>query len=227
MGLSLWWWFCRWVVSDSATPWTAARRTSLSYTISWSFLKLRSIESVMPSDNLCRPSPPALNLCQHHGLFQWVGSLRWLLFLPSTGSRACGLQVLWHVCSGAESQQLGHMGLVALWHVGSLWTSDGAHISCIGRLILYHWATREPPILHFQQEPRWCWSNWFAVFVLSKQCGNQCILTLLPFLFRLIELYLIVAKMCSIQQPTGGNCSWDKAEKKREPKERVPKEKLP
>ena len=36
------------------TPWTAA---CLSFTISWSFLKLMSIESVMPSNHLirCRP----------------------------------------------------------------------------------------------------------------------------------------------------------------------------
>ena len=39
-------------VSDSATPWTAARQASLSYTMSWSWLKLRPIESAMPSDHL-------------------------------------------------------------------------------------------------------------------------------------------------------------------------------
>ena len=40
-----------------ATPWTAACRASLSFTISRSLLKLMSIESVMPSDHLtlCRP----------------------------------------------------------------------------------------------------------------------------------------------------------------------------
>ena len=40
-----------------ATPWTAACQTSLSFTISWSFLKLMSIESVMPSNHLilCHP----------------------------------------------------------------------------------------------------------------------------------------------------------------------------
>ena len=39
------------------TPWTAALQTSLSFTISWSLLKLRSIESVMPSNHLilCHP----------------------------------------------------------------------------------------------------------------------------------------------------------------------------
>ena len=35
-----------------ATPWTTARQASLSITNSWSLLKLMSIESVMPSNNL-------------------------------------------------------------------------------------------------------------------------------------------------------------------------------
>ena len=40
-----------------ATPWTAARQASLSFTISWSLLKLISIESVMSSNPLvlCLP----------------------------------------------------------------------------------------------------------------------------------------------------------------------------
>ena len=39
------------------TPWTAARQASLSSPISWSVLKLMSIESVMPSNHLilCLP----------------------------------------------------------------------------------------------------------------------------------------------------------------------------
>ena len=35
-----------------ATPWTAARQASPSFTISWSLLTLTSIESVMPSSHL-------------------------------------------------------------------------------------------------------------------------------------------------------------------------------
>ena len=44
-------------MSDSATPWTAAHHTSLSFTISQSLLKHMSIESVMPSNHfvLCCP----------------------------------------------------------------------------------------------------------------------------------------------------------------------------
>ena len=44
--------FSRTVVSDSVTPWTAARQVSLSITNSQSLLKLMSIKSVMPSDHL-------------------------------------------------------------------------------------------------------------------------------------------------------------------------------
>ena len=54
------------------TPWTAARQASLSFTISWSLLKLVSIELVMPFNHLVllsSLSPPALNLSQHQGLF--------------------------------------------------------------------------------------------------------------------------------------------------------------
>ena len=44
--------FIRSVMSDSATPWNAARQASLFITNSWSLLKLMSIESVMPSNHL-------------------------------------------------------------------------------------------------------------------------------------------------------------------------------
>ena len=50
---------CRKVVDQSiscvslfVTPWTAAHQASLSFTISWSLLKLMSIESVMPSNHV-------------------------------------------------------------------------------------------------------------------------------------------------------------------------------
>ena len=47
-----------------ATPWTAPRQASLSFTNSWSLLRLTSIELVMPSNHLilCRPLllPPSI-----------------------------------------------------------------------------------------------------------------------------------------------------------------------
>ena len=71
--------FSRSVVSESATPWIAARQASVSVTISRSSLKPMSIESVMPSSHLSHPllspSPPAPNPSQHQSLFQWVNSL--------------------------------------------------------------------------------------------------------------------------------------------------------
>ena len=52
--------FIRSALSDSATPWTAARQVSLSITNSWSLLKLMSIESVMPSNHLILSHPLVL-----------------------------------------------------------------------------------------------------------------------------------------------------------------------
>ena len=49
--------FSRSVVSDSAAPWTAARQASLSIANFWGFLKLMSIELVMPSNHLILSSP--------------------------------------------------------------------------------------------------------------------------------------------------------------------------
>ena len=56
--------FSRSVVSDSATPWTAAHQASLSITNSWSLLRLVFLKSVMSSNHLilCRPLllPPSI-----------------------------------------------------------------------------------------------------------------------------------------------------------------------
>ena len=52
------------------TLWTAAHQAFLSFTISWSLLKLMSIESVTQLPLLCYPFSPALSLSHHHGLFQ-------------------------------------------------------------------------------------------------------------------------------------------------------------
>ena len=51
------------------TPWTAVRKASTSFTVSWSLLKLMSLESVLPSNHLLSPSL-ALSLSQHQGLIQ-------------------------------------------------------------------------------------------------------------------------------------------------------------
>ena len=53
------------------SPWAAARQAPLSFTISRTFLKLRSTELVMPSPShpLPSPSPPAFNLSPASGSF--------------------------------------------------------------------------------------------------------------------------------------------------------------
>ena len=65
--------FSRSVMSDSATPWIAARQASLSISNSRSLLKLKS---VMPSSHLilCRPLLLLPPIPQHQGLFRWVSS---------------------------------------------------------------------------------------------------------------------------------------------------------
>ena len=60
-----------------ATPWTAAHQASLSITNSWRLLKTHVLwvgDAIQPSHPLLSPSPPAFNLSQHQGLFQWVSS---------------------------------------------------------------------------------------------------------------------------------------------------------
>ena len=52
--------FSQSVLSDSVTPWIAARQASLPITNSWSLLKLMPIESVMPSSHLILCCPPLL-----------------------------------------------------------------------------------------------------------------------------------------------------------------------
>ena len=50
-------------------PWTTACQASLSFNISLSLLRVKSIELVIASNHLSSPSP-SLSLYQHQGLFQ-------------------------------------------------------------------------------------------------------------------------------------------------------------
>ena len=71
-----------------ATPWTAARRASLSITNSWSVIKLMSIELVMPSNHPSSVVP--FSLC--------------LQSFPASGS----FPVSWLFTSDGQSIQLQH-----------------------------------------------------------------------------------------------------------------------
>ena len=71
-----------------------------------------------------------------HGLWGMGASVLGTTRLWSTGSIVVahtGSTKLWH--------------LVAPQHMGSSQIRDRTHVSCIGRWILYHWATREAPVL--------------------------------------------------------------------------------
>ena len=76
------------VVSDSATPWTAARQASLSITNPWSLLRLMSTESVMPSNHLilCRPLLLLPSVFPRSGSFQMSQ-----LFASGSFSFCCGV----------------------------------------------------------------------------------------------------------------------------------------
>jgi len=58
------------------TPWTAGCQASLSFTISRTWLKLTSIQSVIPFNHLilCRPLLCPADLSRDQCLFKWVGS---------------------------------------------------------------------------------------------------------------------------------------------------------
>ena len=73
--------FSRSVVSDSATPWTAARQASLFINNSQGWLKLMSVESVMPPNHLvlCRTFLLLLSIIPSIRVFskELVPHIRW------------------------------------------------------------------------------------------------------------------------------------------------------
>ena len=77
--------FSRSVMPDPVTPWTVARQASLSFTVSWSLLKLMSTELMMPSNHLIllSTSPPC------HQSFPALGSfpMSWLF---ASGDQSIG-----------------------------------------------------------------------------------------------------------------------------------------
>ena len=89
----------------------------------------------------------------------------WVLQL-CTGSRARGLCSLRHAGSLVEMRELSswrRTDLVAPRHVGSQFpdqgsnpTRDRTRVPCIGRQILYHWTTREVPVV-----TSYCGFNWY------------------------------------------------------------------
>ena len=79
------------------TPWTAAHRASLSFTISRSLLKLMSIESVMPPSHLilCRPLlllppiPPSIRVLSNESALHIRWPAYWNFSISISPSTEC------------------------------------------------------------------------------------------------------------------------------------------
>ena len=109
------------VMSEFASPWTAACQASLSFTISWSLLKFMSIESVIISNHLILCSPllllPAIFLSIRIFSNELAFHIRWPKYWNFSFSISCsneysGLisfrKLDWLVCSPCsprDSQQ--------------------------------------------------------------------------------------------------------------------------
>ena len=92
----------------------AACQPSMSFTISWSLLKLISVELMMPSNHLilCRPpSPSPLNLSQHQGPFQWVCSSHQVAKYWSFNFSICPSKEYW----GLISFRINWFDLLGTW----------------------------------------------------------------------------------------------------------------
>ena len=118
------------VVSDSATPWIAARQASPVHHqlpestqthVHWVG------DAIQPSHPLSSPSPPALKLSQHQGLFKWVSSLRQV-------AKVLEFQ-LQHVLNGGSLKKMCIPALFlylfiycTVWHVGSYFPDNGLNL---------------------------------------------------------------------------------------------------
>ena len=101
-------------MSDSATPWIAARQASLSITNSRSSLTLKSIESVMPSSHLILwrpllllpPIPPSISLFPMSQLFAWGGQSTGVSasasFPPKPECKILGFNNIWVIVRGLQ-----------------------------------------------------------------------------------------------------------------------------
>ena len=99
-----------------ATPWTAACQASLSFTISWSLLKLMSIELVMSSNHLilCFPFPllpsifPSIRVFSNASalLLRWPKYWSFSINPPNEYSGLISFRIeCWSHCCPRESQE--------------------------------------------------------------------------------------------------------------------------
>ena len=136
---------CYCSVSKSCpTPRTAARQASLSFTISWSLLKLLSIELVMPSNHLilCRPLLLLPSIFPSIRVFSKESALPigwpkcWSFSVSISPSNECSGLISFRIdwfdrfaVQGTLKSLLQHHHSKAsiLWHSASLWSNSHIH----------------------------------------------------------------------------------------------------
>ena len=113
---------------DFATPWTAIRQGSLSFTISWSLLKLKSIELMMPSNHLILCHPLFLLPSIFHSIRVFSNELAVHMRWPKYWSFSMGpsndysglisFRIDWSPCCPKDSQESSPALQLAsvLWH---------------------------------------------------------------------------------------------------------------
>ena len=126
------------------TPWTATNQASLSFTLSWSLLKLMSIESVMPSSHLilCHPLlllppiPPSIRIFSNESALHIMWPQYWSFsFSISPSNEYSGLisfRIDWFdafAVQGTLKSLLPHHNWKAsnLWHSPYSWSNSHIH----------------------------------------------------------------------------------------------------
>ena len=97
------------------------------------------------------------------------------------------------VCVGSS---LWHVGLIALWHVESLFPNQGLNPHpCIARWILNYWTTREVPLLsYFEVLWKVCVVLLFGILdLLICRCDNFLFLRFFEAYVRVISIILLYA----------------------------------
>ena len=115
------------------TPWTAAHQAFLSFTISWSLLKLMSIESVVPSDCLV----PVVPFSSHLQSFLASGSFPVRQLFASDG-QSFGVSASTSVLpkKTQDSSPLRWTGWISLQSRGSQESSRTPQFKSISSLVL-------------------------------------------------------------------------------------------
>ena len=123
----------------------------------------------------CTGFPPAVLRAGHSSLrcmashcedFSFGGA--WAPGHTGFRSRSVWAQELQLLGSRAQAQQLWHPSSVILWHVTSSQIRDRTRVSCTGRWILYHWATKEVPNIFLLNE--------FYTYIFLSSCLLICLI---------------------------------------------------